>query len=84
MNDPDNSGFGGSFRAQKNIKRGESMSIRRKILISNIILVCVPVVLAILLQIGYLFFSDNAVINPLQNVAESGGSLSQAQEPLYF
>ena len=60
------------------------MSIRRKILISNIILVCVPVVLAILLWIGFLFFSGNAVINPVQNAAKNGGSLSQAQEPLYL
>ena len=60
------------------------MSIRHKILISNIILVCVPVLLAGLLWLGYTHLSESTVVNPLRNVSESEGSLSHTQEALYF
>ena len=60
------------------------MSIRHKIFISNIILVCVPILLVVLLWFGYVHLSDSTVINPLNQTSETGGSLSHTQQELYL
>ena len=57
------------------------MSLRRKILISNIIMVCVPVVLAVSLCIAYVKLGKNSYLNPLN---DDGGTLSMSQSVLYY
>ena len=60
------------------------MTVKNKLLISNIILVCVPVLLSVALCFGYYKITENNNLNPTDSELSESGSLAYAQSALYI
>ncbi len=59
------------------------MTLRKKIVLSNILTVVLPIVVAFIIWTGYVHFNSGSYLRPIRRASEGGDTLTEAMNILY-